>query len=369
LKSLTPEQLAFLGRYGFDAALFASWRAAVREGELSVENNWVNGEILAPPAGAIHSLPKRDTAEGAELREIGAAAIAAGELGVVLLNGGMATRFGGVVKGIVEVHGGRSFLGLKLDDVRRAQERFGGRIEVFLMNSFATDEATKAHLLEHDNFGLETSQVHHFTQFISVRMEPDADLFLLENGEISPYGPGHGDCAPALREHGCLERFLTDGGVHLFVSNVDNLGARVDAEILGHHLRAGAQATVELAPKWPGDVGGAPYVVDGRLQLIEQIRYPEGFDPDIVDVFNTNTFHFRADALDREFDLGWYLVQKTVEGRPAVQLERLIGELTKFLSAEFVRVKRTGPRSRFLPVKTPEDLESGRDEIAEMFPG
>lgn len=368
MKSLTAEHIDILRRHGFDQALFEGWQQAVAKKKLSIENNRVRGEILAPEAGQIHSLPNKGTAESDDLEELGRSTIRDDKLGVVILNGGMATRFGGVVKGVVEVLGGRSFLGLKLEDVRRAQEQFGGRIEVFVMNSFATEKSTIAHILDHDHFGLEPGQIHHYTQFVSVRMKPNGHIFTTGEGDISPHGPGHGDCIPALRAHGCLRQFIDGGGEHLFVSNVDNLGARVDARLIGHHIRSEAQATVELAPKWPGDVGGAPYVVDGRLQLVEQLCFPEDFDPDIVDVFNTNTFHFRADALDRDFDLGWYLVKKTVEDRPAVQIERLIGELTHVLTTEFVRVKRTGSDSRFFPVKTPDDLESGREEIAEMYP-
>jgi UTP--glucose-1-phosphate uridylyltransferase len=40
-----------------------------------------------------------------------------GEVGAVILAGGMATRFGGVVKAAVEVLDGQSFLELKLKDL------------------------------------------------------------------------------------------------------------------------------------------------------------------------------------------------------------------------------------------------------------
>jgi hypothetical protein len=39
------------------------------------------------------------------------------------------------------------------------------------------------------------------------------------------------------------------------------------------------------------------------------------------------------------------------------------------LQTNFVRVKRTGPQSRFLPVKTPDDLIAAREDIAAMYPG
>jgi UTP--glucose-1-phosphate uridylyltransferase len=369
VKSLRPEDLAFLEPLGFDAELFAAWRAAVRDGRLSTAHNVMRGALAAPPADALRELPRAGSREAAELEELGRRAIRAGQLGVVILNGGMATRFGGVVKGVVEVIHGLSFLGLKLTDVRSVQEEVGGEIPVFLMNSFATAEATAAHLREHGRFGLREAQVEAFQQFVSVRMEPNGDIFTTDDGGISPYGTGHGDCVPAFRHHGCLARFLARGGAHLFVANVDNLGARVSPLILGHHIAQQRDATVELAPKQEGDVGGAPYLVDGELQLVEQLRYPSGFDAGIVDVFNTNTFHFRAAALDREFDLGWYHVKKTVEGRPAVQIERLIGEMTRFLPTNYLRVGRSGPDGRFFPVKTPEDLASGRDQIRAMYGG
>jgi UTP--glucose-1-phosphate uridylyltransferase len=370
LSALTADQLAFLHRYGFDELLFEHWRKSLREGRLSRAHNVAQGEVLAPGPDAVKELPGKDSAAHRQCVARGKAAIARGEFGVVILNGGMATRFGGVVKGVVEVlPPKRSFLALRAEDILRAEQACGGRIQLYLMNSFATEEATKAHFAAHDNFGLRDDQVHHFNQFVSARLRPDGAVFLDGDGAISPYSTGHGDFAPALRASGMLHRFLAQGGRVLFVANVDNLGARVSPLLIGMHLEANKDMLVEVAPKWPGDVGGSPYVYEGRVQLIEQIRYPEGFDADMVDVFNTNTFHFSAQALDRDFDLGWYYVEKKVGGAVAVQVERLIGELTRQLDAQFVKVKRTGKDNRFLPVKTPEDLAAAREEIAELYPG
>ncbi|MHC5063124.1 MAG: UTP--glucose-1-phosphate uridylyltransferase [Planctomycetota bacterium] len=367
MKSLKSEDLQYLERYGFDSERFENWRRALRKGELSARQNKVTGKLLAPGPEQIHALPKSDSDEREELRIVGREAVRSGELGLVILNGGMATRFGGVVKGIVEVMDGCSFLGLKLRDVQTLERVCGGKIPVYLMNSFATEEATRKHLEKKKYFGLDPEQVRQFNQFISVRMTPDGDIFETDAGEISPYGPGHGDFAGALRASGCLDHFREQGGKYLLLANVDNLGARLSPGILGHHMLQKAEVTIEVAPKWPGDVGGSPFMYEGKLQLIEQIRFLEDFDPDIVDVFNTNTFHFTADALDRDFDLGWYYVEKTVEGRQAVQMEHLVGEMSRFLKSNFLRVKRTGNQNRFLPIKTPEDLDAGRGEIAEFL--
>ena len=367
---LTERQLAFLGQYGFDLELQRRWQQEIAAGSLGKATNAVSGDLLAPPPGTVQKLPGSSTKAARALEQAGRDAIAQGQLGVVVLNGGMATRFGGVVKGVVPVLGkDRSFLALVNEDAAALEQATGGIVRLFLMNSFATDAATRAHFAEHGHFGRPADRIEHFTQFVALRMTKRGELLRTADGEVSPYGPGHGDFPAAFRRSGALQRFLDAGGRYLLVRNVDNLGARIDPTILGHHLASGAAMTVELAPKWPEDVGGSPFSYLGKTQLIEQIRFPDGFDPSIVDVFNTNTFWFDARALDRDFDLGWYYVEKTVEDKKAVQIEHLVGELTAHLPTNYLQVRRSGPGTRFLPIKAPEDLQGARDEIAEMYDG
>jgi len=366
LTTLNEQQRDDLQRYGFDQELQQRWQKDVAEGRLSRDTNAVSGDLLAPPPGTVHMQPGRSSRARRELAQLGLGAIQSGALGVVVLNGGMATRFGGVVKGVVPVLSeSRTFLGLSAEDVQQHR----GQVPLFCMNSFATDEASKAHFRAHDDFGLPAGMLEHFNQFVAVRMTEKGDLFDLGDGEVSPFGPGHGDFAAAFRQSGALQRFLDRGGRYLLVRNVDNLGARVDPIVLGHHIQSGCEMTVEVTPKWPDDVGGSPFQYLGRTQLIEQLRYPDGFDPDVVDVFNTNTFTFSAASLDRDFDLGWYYVEKQVGDRTAVQVEHLIGEMTAHLSTNFLQVRRSGRRGRFLPVKTPDDLRASLEEIAEMYDG
>lgn len=368
MDGLTEQQLQFLHQYGFDAALQRRWQGDLATGRLSQAHNVVTSPLQAPPADALANLPAEGSAAAKELERLGNDAIARGELGLLVLNGGMATRFGGVVKGVVPVLGdARSFLGLVVEDVLRWQNATGGRVPVHLMNSFATGEATAAHFAAHRHFGLDPDLLRPFPQFVALRMTQNGELFRLADGGISPYGPGHGDLTPAFRRAGLLQRFRSEGGRHLLVRNVDNLGARIDPRILGHHIASRRPVTVELAPKHKGDVGGAPYLHQGRTQLIEGLRFPKGFDPDIVPVFNTNTLWLDAAAIDRDFELGWYHVEKSVEGRKAVQVEHLVGELTAHLDTNFLCVGRSGPSTRFLPVKTPEDLVTIRGEIEAIY--
>ncbi len=196
-----------------------------------------------------------------------------------------------------------------------------------------------------------------------MRLTPQGDLFCEADGSPSRYAPGHGDLTFALRESGVLARFREAGGKVLFMSNVDNLLATVDEAVIGAHLASGAEVTVECVDKEPGDKGGAPALVDGRLEIVESFRFPEGFDQDRIGVFNTNTLLFDAAAIDRDFDLSWFAVEKKVDGRAAIQFEHLVGQLTAFLPSHFLRVDRDGPDGRFAPVKDPDELDRRRPQI------
>lgn len=361
LEQLDSGTRATLERFGFDEARFEELRRRLGAGELSAASNVVRGTMEPPALADLTRLPSPGEQAYDEAREAGLAALRAGEVAQVVLTGGMATRFGGVVKGVVEAVDGRSFLEVKLGETRELADAVGAEIPVALMTSFATDEGVRAHIAER---GLGEPLVFH--QFVSLRLEPDGDLFREDDGGASPYAPGHGDLFEALRRSSTI-RALRDRGVKIVtVSNVDNLGARVDPVVVGAHLLAGNPLTAEVARK-EGDMGGAPVRVDGRLQLLEAPRFPPGFDHDSVPVFNTNTAVFDLEALDREYDLTWLVVEKDAGGRPAVQLERVYHEISRELPTTYLEVPRTGPRGRFFPIKTPEDLEASQADLREML--
>lgn len=348
-----------LDRYGFDAERFERLRAWVADGSLSPESNVVRGRVEPPAPEDIVTLPERG--EDEEARAAGLDVLRRGEAAIVVLNGGMATRFGGVVKGTVEVLDGRSFLELKLASAAEVGERLGVPIPAAVMTSFATDLATREFVAAR---GL--PEPLYFSQSVSLRLEPDGDLFRGTDGRPSLYSPGHGDFLEAVRASGTLERLRGDGVRYVVVSNVDNLGARIDPAVLGMHVLGGRPMTSEVARK-QGDMGGAPARVDGRPQLLEAPRFPPGFDQDSIPVFNVNTVTFDLAALDRDWELTWLYVEKEVEGRRAVQLEHLFHEASAFVPTTYLEVPRSGPRGRFFPVKTPADLAAAREPLRELL--
>jgi UTP--glucose-1-phosphate uridylyltransferase len=324
---------------------------ALARGVLGPEQNRVDGDPEPADREHVDQLEGFAAEERARYRETGEAALARGEVACCVLNGGMATRFGGAVKGIIEALDGRSFLELKL---RQAQS--SGPAPFVVMNSFATHRATGDFLASR---GL-TGEVHPFLQSVSLRLTPEGGLFRGDDGALSLYAPGHGDFPDAIRRSGTLD-WLEERGVRtLMLSNVDNLGAGLDPVVVGYHLAHGKPLTSEVARALPGDVGGAPAFVAGRLQVVEGFRFPADFDFARLVFLNTNTFLMSLALLREEHSLTWFFVEKTVDGRRAVQMERLVNELSSRVDTAYLATPRDGPEGRFFPTKTRADLAALR---------
>ena len=280
---------------------------------------------------------------------------------MVVLAGGMATRFGGGVKAVAEAIDGRSFLEVKLDETARLGAALGAEIPVALMTSFATDDAVRAHVAEK-----RLGDPLWFCQTAAPRLQPDGSVFVEEDGKASLYGPGHGDVLAIIRSSGTLAELQRRGVQTIVVSNVDNLGARLDPVVVGMHALAGTPLTVEVVAKGD-DTGGAPARVDGRPQLLEAMRFPPEFDQSRIPVFNTNTALIEVDALSEPIELTWLVVEKTVERshRRAVRaaLPRALGPCSDDVP------RRAAPRAagRFLPVKEPADLDEVQPRLREML--
>jgi len=366
LARLDPALRERLDRAGFDAARLLDLAGTlVLDPKESADarrdlRNRFQGDVRAPEPGDLSAAPARGSDEARRLAELGESAMKRGELAFAVLAGGMATRMGGVVKALVEAIPGHTFLELRLAENRAASERAGRPIPLWLMTSEATHEATERAL---EVYGA-PAHARTFRQGIGLRLTERGALFRDAKGAPSTYAPGHGDLVDALRRSGLLRAFREAGGKYVWIANLDNLGATVDPALLGLFMESGADMMVEVCDKRPGDPGGIPVYAAGHLQILEELRLPKTFDATSVGVFNTNTFLVRADALETvDVAWHWFEVEKQVDGRRAIQFERLLQELTGALHAVYVRVPRAGASSRFLPVKDRDELARRREEI------
>jgi UTP--glucose-1-phosphate uridylyltransferase len=365
---------AQLDAAGFDEEKLLSVAARLAErsrkgASVAPDVNRVRGKVDPPRTEDVGEVPAAGTAEYRGIAEAGLAALKRGELAFCVMAGGMATRMGGVVKALVNAFDSRTFLDLRLAENAMWCTRAGNVLPLWLMTSEATDGPIRKALSDRSA----PSHVRVFRQNLSLRLTREGRLFFEADGGPSPYAPGHGDLPDALRRSGLLADFVARGGKYVWIANLDNLGATVDPAILGYFLGCGRDVMAEVTEKVQGDRGGIPVWADvemdagrteRRLQILEEFRLPIGFDAQAVRVFNCNTFLIQADTLLRA-PLRWtfFEVEKKVEGRVAVQFERLIQELTAFVPTAYLRVPREGALSRFLPVKDNEELARRADEI------
>lgn len=349
LTRLDPRLRERLARGGFDEQRLLVWS---REGASGKEATNRLPAVAPPLAVDIATPPAAGTTEHARLRALGEAALHRGEVAMVVLAGGMATRMGGVVKALVEPLPGRSFLELRVAGHASVERSYDARFPLWLMTSEATEGEIRGALGPR----LDDEWLTTFPQNVSLRLTPEGDLFHDETGAPSVYPTGHGDVPDALGRSGLLRRFRDRGGKYLWIANLDNLGATIDPVLLGEHIDGGTALSVEVVEK-AGDRGGIPVRVGGRAVVCEDYRLPRDFDASRVDVFNTNTFIADASAIDGyDAPFTYCVVEKRVGDRTAIQRERLIGELTFHLATRFLEVPRRGTASRFLPVKDHDEL-------------
>src|SRR5205814_5910413 len=208
------EQLATAG---FDPQRLRGWAEQLLHAGPDV--NRVAGDVTAPAPGDVADLPDRESAKGVRLAALGEASLARGELALVVLAGGMATRMGGVVMALVEALPGTTFLDARLAEREHWQREAGADLPLWLMTSHATDAAVREALGDR----MDGDRVAVFGQQASLRLDPSGRLFREADGSPSVHATGHGDLCDALAASGLLARFLAGGGRHLWIANLDNL--------------------------------------------------------------------------------------------------------------------------------------------------
>lgn len=185
--------------------------------------------------------------------------------------------------------------------------------------------------------------------------------------------PGHGDLFTAIQENDTLEKLLEAGYEYAFISNSDNLCASLHPGILGYISSRKIPFLMEVTRRTVNDRKGghlARSAIDGSLLLRESAQCPDEDLESFQDIefhrfFNTNNLWISLPMLNDTLkqnngiiDLPLIRNEKRVNpvdenSTEVYQLESAMGAAINFFpGAEALEV----PRSRFLPVKSCEDL-------------
>ena len=304
---------------------------------------------------------------------------------IIKLNGGLGTSMGlDRAKTLLPVRDGKTFLDLIVEQIVAARRRYEVSLPLILMNSFRTREDSLAALARHPEIEVDDLPLD-FLQNRAPKLRAD-DLTPV-SWEADPSlewcPPGHGDIYTALVASGVLDALLERGYRYAMTANADNLGAAPSARIAGWFAASGAPYAPELCRRTPADVKGGHLAVrksDGRIILRDTAQTPADQMRYFTDQFRHPFFHtnnlwfdlrvLRDTLTERGGILGLPLIKnsKTVDpadpaSTPVIQLETAMGAAVEaFEGATAVEV----PRSRFLPVKTTNDLLLVRSDAYEV---
>ncbi|MBF0695852.1 UTP--glucose-1-phosphate uridylyltransferase [Actinomyces bowdenii] len=336
------------------------------------------------PEDTIEPLTSIDSIEDVQVDQ-DAAREALGRTVLIKLNGGLGTSMGmDRAKSLLPVREGRSFLDLLVAQVRAAREAHGVSLPLIFMNSFRTRRDTLEALAAYPDLAVPGLPLD-FLQNQEPKLRQD-DLSPVEwpvDPELEWCPPGHGDIYTALMASGVLDALIEQGYRYAMTSNSDNLGAAPSARIAGWFAASGAPYAAEMCRRTPADVKGGHLAVrtrDGRIILRDTAQTPAEEMHYFTDQFRHPFFHtnnlwfdlqvLRETLVERRGILGLPLIKntKTVDpadpgSTPVVQIETAMGAAVEaFEGATAIEV----PRSRFLPVKTTNDLLLLRSDAYEL---
>ena len=328
------------------------------------------GEVLKGATGLVYDrdiqpVAKDEIESYANLIEYGIKGVDVFDQTVrIILNGGLGTSMGlTAAKSLIEVKSGMSFLDIIIHQAENST------VTLAFMNSFSTQDDTLAALTKLNPSNSPITFVQH--KFPKIFQQNFSPATWTQKPVLEWNPPGHGDVYTALLTSGMLQSLLDDGIQYAFISNSDNLGARLDESLLGYFAHNQFPFMMEVAEKTPADIKGGHLArhQNGRLILREAAQCPKDELDAFQDIeryrfFNTNNVWINLKALKTLFDeqkmihLPLILNPKTLDPRdktsPSVyQIESAMGAaISLFEGATAVNV----PRTRFYPVKTCNDL-------------
>ncbi|MBK8978912.1 MAG: UTP--glucose-1-phosphate uridylyltransferase [Planctomycetes bacterium] len=387
---------------GFDAELHERIRADLRAGRIGLAQNRL------PATTTIEDVRPEDVvlADGelpATWHARGRAALANGEVAVVTLAGGAASRWtrgAGIAKALSPFcrfagqH--RTFLEVHVAKTRRVADELGVAIPHVVTTSLFTHDAIAAHVEETDSFGYRGPLLLSPGRAVGLRMVPTVrDLvFLYEErarqlldeqaqkvreslqsalidwarsaGEGADYVDnlplqclhpvGHWFEIPNLLRNGVLaDLFDRQPRLrYLLIHNIDTVGADLDPARLGLHVERGAGLTFEVIPRRIDDVGGGLARVDGRPRLLEGLAMPDDETEFRLSHYNTGTTWVDVQRLLEVFGLAREDLRDAVSVGEAVR--RLAARVPTYVTVKDVKRRWGRGQEDVFPVAQFEKL-------------
>ena len=402
-----------LAENGFDLEAHNTIRADLRAGRIGLAQNRLpaNTVIEDVKAGDVNS---QLSTLNSQLKR-GAASLAAGEVAVVTLAAGAASRWtqgAGVVKSLHPFCklGGRhrTFLEVHLAKSQKTASEARMPVPHVFTTSFLTHGPLSAFLANAGNYGYSGPVIFSKGKSVGLRLIPTArDLrFAWEEmpqqtldeqqqkvreslraallrwaesaGEAGEYRDnlplqclhpvGHFYEVPNMLRNGTLAALLRERPQlrTLMLHNIDTTGANLDPEILGQHLESGATLSFEVITRRLDDRGGGLARVDGRPRLVEGLAMPrEEVEFDLT-YYNTMTTWIDVDGFLRAMNLTREDVLAGDEEKITAAIRALAAKVPTYITLKDVKKRWGHGQEDVFPVAQFEKLWSDLTALPEI---
>lgn len=303
---------------------------------------------------------------------------------VIKLNGGLGTSMGlAKAKTMLPARKGLRFIDIIVREVLARRHRHNVKLPLLFMNSFNTAADTAKALADYPEL-----EVDDLPLGFNQSSEPKLDFNTLapvswpKNPHLEWCPPGHGDLYPSLLASGILEKLLAAGYRYAFVSNSDNLGATACSKIAAWFATSGAPFVSEITKRTPMDVKGGHLAIrksDNQLILRETAQTAKDdlkyfTDAKVHPYAHCNNLWLNLELIQQILkekgllDLPLIKNIKTVDptdpnSTKVIQIESAMGAAVEVFPGA---LPLAVPRSRFIPVKSTNELFLLRSDVFEL---
>ena len=409
---------ALLDRNGFDRAQHEQIRADLKDGRIGLAQNRLPASAVIEDVRAEDVIDASrgaaaDSKKETEWRALGMDALRRGEVAVVTLAAGAGSRWtqgAGVVKALHPFSklGGRhrTFVETHLAKSRKMSREAGMALPHVFTTSYLTHAPTAEFLARQKNYGYEGPLVLSQGKSVGLRMVPTVrDLrfaweempqqmldeqqqkvrdslraaligWARQTGEASDYTDnlplqclhpvGHWFEVPNLFRNGVLATLLRERPQlkHLFLHNIDTLGADVDPAMLGRHIDGGAGLTFEVITRRLEDRGGGLARVNGRVRLVEGLAMPREEAEFGLTYYNSNSCWIDVEQL-----LGVFALTRADladEAKVAAAIRLLAAKMPTYVTIKDVKKRWGHGQEDVFPVAQFEKLWVDMTGLSEM---
>lgn len=249
-----------------EATDFAVLSSKAQEADRQMER----GVITPLSAMELSEIQKRRD----EFTQLGLEAIRSGEVGAVLLAGGMGTRLGSdAPKGMYDIGLTKPVYIFErlIENTMEIVRQSGAWIPFYIMTSDKNHEATVRFFQEHDYFGYDREHISFFRQEMAPASDYDGKVYMEAKSKISTSPNGNGGWFISMERSGIAQKAREAGVKWLNVFSVDNVLQRIaDPCFIGAVIATGSAVGSKVVKKVARDEKvGVMCLEDGRPSIVE----------------------------------------------------------------------------------------------------